>query len=53
VPPANDRECLEPAQPDLDLDLHDGFSFSASARSADARRVWGRGGRPTAKSSPG
>jgi hypothetical protein len=24
----NDRECLEPAQPDLDLDvIHDGFPF--------------------------
>jgi hypothetical protein len=25
----NDRECLEPAQPDLDLDvIHGGFPFS-------------------------
>jgi hypothetical protein len=37
-------KCLEPAQPDLDLDvIHGGFPFSASARSADARRGCGGG----------
>jgi hypothetical protein len=44
VPRTNDRDCLEPAQPDLDLDvIHDGFPFPASARSADARRGCGGG----------